>query len=39
MPKLIFEKVDAKQDMLAATEVPRAMKARFSGGISAVCLP
>lgn len=39
MPKDIFDNVDAKQDIDATTELPSAMVARFSTGMSAVCFP
>jgi len=38
-PKDTFERVDAKQDMDAPTEVQRMMVARFCTEISEVCLP
>jgi hypothetical protein len=38
-PKLILESVEAKQDIEAAMDVPRAMVARFSTAISVVFLP
>lgn len=39
MPNEIFDSVDAKHDIDATTELPSAMVARFSTGMSAVCLP
>lgn len=38
-PNEILEKVDAKQDIEAPTEMPTAIIGRFSTGMSAMCLP